>query len=226
MRAENPAPFAAYLDLGADKAVLSTSPELFVRVRGDLVETKPIKGTRPRGADDKEDEAQRLELLASEKDAAELAMIVDLERNDLGRVCAIGSVKVEQTRAVESYASVHHGVATVTGRMAHGRDRADLIAAAFPGGSITGAPKIRAMEIIDELESSDRGPYTGSIGIFGDDGSLDLNIAIRTAVVANSSLRLCVGGGIVADSDAVEEYEETLAKGAAMMRAIAGGSDA
>ena len=167
-----------------------------------------------------EDEALKEELLASEKDAAELAMIIDLERNDLGRVCRTGSVAVAEERRVESYASVHHLVATVTAELDPDRDRVDLIEATFPGGSITGAPKIRAMEIIDELEAQRRGPYTGSIGIFGDDGSLELNIAIRTVVLARGEARVHVGGGIVADSDPEAEYQETLAKGDTIFRAL------
>ena len=220
LRAANPAPYGAYLDLGQDGAVLSTSPELFLRVRGREVETRPIKGTRPRGATDEQDAALAAELMTSQKDAAELAMIVDLMRNDLGRVCEPGSIVVAEEGAIESYATVHHRVATVTGRLEEGYDRVDLIAAAFPGGSVTGAPKVRAMEIIDELEESRRGPYTGSIGILTDDGNMELNIAIRTAVVSRGSVRVHVGGGIVADSDPVAEYEETLAKGQAMFSAL------
>jgi para-aminobenzoate synthetase component 1 len=165
LRESNPAPFCAYLDLGEQSAVLSTSPELFLRVRNGAVVTRPIKGTRPRGADDDADAALRTELERSEKDAAELAMIVDLMRNDLGRVCRPGSVEVARGSFIESYASVHHRVAEVVGELEPGRDRAELLRASFPGGSITGAPKIRAMEIIDELETARRGPYTGSIGV-------------------------------------------------------------
>ncbi|MGH7162990.1 MAG: aminodeoxychorismate synthase component I, partial [Planctomycetota bacterium] len=219
LREANPAPYGAYLDLGGGRAILSTSPELFLRLRGRDVQTRPIKGTRPRGRGEREDAALREELARSEKDAAELAMIVDLERNDLGRICVPGSVVVAEERAVETYASVHHQVATVRGEVEEGYDRGDLIAAAFPGGSVTGAPKVRAMEIIDELEAGHRGPYTGAIGLFGDDGSLDLNIAIRTVVVANGEARLHVGGGIVADSDPEAEFEETLAKGRAIFHA-------
>jgi para-aminobenzoate synthetase component 1 len=220
LRDSNPAPFCAYLDLGGDTAVLSTSPELFLRVRGDSVVTRPIKGTRPRGADAGADAALRAELERSEKDAAELAMIVDLSRNDLGRVCTPGSVEVTRGSFIESYASVHHRVAEVVGELERGCDRAELLAASFPGGSITGAPKIRAMEIIDELETARRGPYTGSIGILADDGSMDLNIAIRTPVVARGLLRLHVGGGVVADSVPDDEHAETLAKGRAILEAL------
>jgi para-aminobenzoate synthetase component 1 len=217
LREANPAPYGAYLDLGRGDAVLSTSPELFLRTRGREVLTRPIKGTRPRGADAAADARLRDELRRSEKDAAELAMIVDLERNDLGRVCAPGTVKVATDAEIESYATVHHRVAEVRGTLAEGYDRADLLAATFPGGSITGAPKIRAMEIIDELEAGRRGPYTGSIGLLSDDGNMDLNIAIRTPVLARGEVRVHVGGGIVAESDPEAEYEETLAKGRAIL---------
>jgi len=220
LRESNPAPYCAFLDLGADRAVLSTSPELFLRLRGDEVVTRPIKGTRPRGADRARDEMLVEELRASEKDAAELAMIVDLERNDLGRVCAPGSVIVRDPARIESYASVHHRVAEVAGTLESGCTAIDLLAATFPGGSITGAPKVRAMEIIDELESAPRGPYTGSIGILADDGGMELNIAIRTVVLAGGEARLHVGGGIVADSDPGAEYQETLDKGRAMFEAL------
>jgi len=216
LRASNPAPFGAFVDLGGACAVLSTSPELFLRRRGPGVATQPIKGTRPRGETPEDDARLVEELRRSEKDAAELAMIVDLERNDLGRVCEPGTVRVTEAAAIETYASVHHRVAEVRGELEAGRDRVDVLRAAFPGGSITGAPKIRAMEIIDELEAQRRGPYTGSIGCLADDGNMDLNIAIRTPVLAGGIVRVHVGGGIVADSDPEAEYEETLAKGKAM----------
>jgi para-aminobenzoate synthetase component 1 len=224
LREANPAPYGAYLDLGRENAVLSTSPELFLRVRGHEVLTRPIKGTRPRGADAESDRRLRDELRKSEKDAAELAMIVDLERNDLGRVCAPGTIRVVSDAEIESYATVHHRVAEVRGEMEEGYDRADLLAATFPGGSITGAPKVRAMEIIDELEAGRRGPYTGAIGIFSDDGNMDLNIAIRTAVLARGRVRVHVGGGIVADSLPEAEYEETLAKGRGIFEALKHGA--
>jgi len=221
LRTYNPAPFNAYLDLGEGRAILSTSPELFLRQHGRDVTTMPIKGTRPRGADAATDARLAAELVGSEKDAAELAMIVDLERNDLGRVCEPGSIVVTDAARIESYASVHHRIAEVQGRLEKGHDRLDLLAATFPGGSITGAPKVRAMEIIDELEVGRRGPYTGSIGILTDDGGMALNIAIRTPVLARGEVRVHVGGGIVADSVPEEEYEETLAKGRAMFEALA-----
>lgn len=222
LRDANPAPYCAYLDLGDGRAVLSTSPELFVQQRGRAVVTRPIKGTRPRGATPAEDKRLIAELQASEKDAAELAMIVDLERNDLGRVCEPGTVRVDAACEIESFASVHHRVATVTGQLEEGFDRVDVLAATFPGGSITGAPKVRAMQIIDELEESRRGPYTGSIGILTDEGSMEFNIAIRTAVLGGGFVRVHVGGGIVADSDPEAEYEETLAKGRAIFSALQG----
>ncbi|MFI5403100.1 MAG: aminodeoxychorismate synthase component I [Planctomycetota bacterium] len=220
LREANPSPYGAYLDLGRDAAVFSTSPELFLRVRGHEVTTRPIKGTRPRGADEVSDRRLREELRGSEKDAAELAMIVDLERNDLGRVCAPGTVEVVTDAEIESYATVHHRVAEVRGEIEEGFDRVDLLAATFPGGSITGAPKVRAMEIIDELEAGRRGPYTGAIGLLSDDGNMDLNIAIRTPVLAKGEVRVHVGGGIVADSVPEAEYDETLAKGRAIFEVL------
>ncbi len=220
LREANPAPYGAYLDLGRQSAVFSTSPELFLRVRGREVVTRPIKGTRPRGADPAADARFREELRRSEKDTAELAMIVDLERNDLGRVCAPGTIEVVSDAEIESFATVHHRVAEVRGEIEEGFDRADLLAATFPGGSITGAPKVRAMEIIDELEASRRGPYTGAIGLLSDDGNMDLNIAIRTPVLARGEVRVHVGGGIVAESVPEAEYEETLAKGRALFEVL------
>ena len=223
LRAQSPAPFGAYLRY-PEFAVLSSSPERFLRYRPSdrLVETRPIKGTRPRGADSDSDRALAEELLGSEKDRAENVMIVDLERNDLGRVAEIGSVTAAGLFELESYATVHHLTSTVRARLRAGADVVDLLRATFPGGSITGAPKIRAMEIIDELEPVARGVYTGSIGYIGFDGETDLNIAIRTIVVKDGVASFHVGGGIVADSDPVLEYEETLHKGAAMARVLLG----
>jgi para-aminobenzoate synthetase component 1 len=218
LRRINPAPMAAYLGFG-DAAVVSASPERFLRVRDSRVETRPIKGTRPRGASPEEDRALAEELLRSEKDNAELAMIVDLERNDLGRVCSYGSVRVTEPRRLESFPTVHHLVATVEGRLHEGRDLADLLRATFPGGSITGAPKIRAMEIIAELEPTQRSVYTGAVGCIGFDGSMDLNIAIRTMLVRGQKMWFQAGGGIVADSDPAAEYEETWHKARAMVQA-------
>jgi para-aminobenzoate synthetase component 1 len=223
LRRRNPAPFAAYLDCGEGRAVLGSSPERFLRIRGREVATRPIKGTRPRGRDAGEDLARSGELLASAKDAAELAMIVDLERNDLGRVCDYGSVHVAEAKALEAYPTVFHLVATVTGGLAEGRAVADLLKATFPGGSITGAPKVRAMEIIDELEPTARSVYTGAAGWFDLSGDLDLNIVIRTMLWDAGRVTYQVGGGIVADSDPEAEYEETLAKGRALAEALSRG---
>lgn len=221
LRRRSPAPFSAYLDLG-DAQILSSSPERFLRVDGRdrTVETRPIKGTRPRGETGEEDRRLASELMESEKDRAELVMIVDLERNDLGRVCRFGSVRVPELIALESYASVFHLVATVTGELAPARSVADLLRATFPGGSITGAPKLRAMEIIDELEPVSRGPYTGSLGYFSFSGDVDLNILIRTLIVKGDRVCFHAGGGVVADSDPEAEYEETLHKARGMMRAL------
>jgi para-aminobenzoate synthetase component 1 len=221
LRQQSPSPFAAYLDLG-DAVVLSASPERFLRIVGCDVETRPIKGTRPRGATPEEDRRLAEELLASVKDRAELVMIVDLERNDLGRVCEYGSVQVPELVRLEAHPTVFHLVATVTGRLRPGLTPVDALRACFPGGSITGAPKIRAMEIIEELEPTHRGFYTGSIGYLGWDGRADLNIAIRTIVLTGDVAHFQVGGGIVADSDPAAEYEETLHKGRALMRALEG----
>jgi len=217
--AGNPAPFAAYLGF-EDIAVVSASPERFLLVADGKIQTRPIKGTRPRGSTEKHDGALAAELLASEKDAAELNMIVDLERNDLGRVCRFGSVKVPELVALESYPTVHHLVATVVGELAPGKSNIDLLRASFPGGSITGAPKIRAMEVIEELEPTWRGVYTGCIGYLGFDGAMDLNIAIRTVTCRNGKAYFQAGGGIVADSDPDMEYEETLHKARALARAL------
>lgn len=223
LRALSPAPFAAFLRL-PECAVLSSSPERFLRYTpaDRRIETRPIKGTRPRGATPDEDERLRRELLASEKDQAENVMIVDLERNDLGRVAEIGSVRVTGLFEAEAYATVHHLVSTVEARLANCRDAIDLLQATFPGGSITGAPKIRSMEIIDELEPVARGVYTGSIGYIRPDGEMDMNIAIRTMVIKDGRAHFSVGGGIVADSEPAAEYQETLDKGAAMARALVG----
>jgi len=221
LRAANPAPFAAYLSLDGDGgAVLSSSPERFLKVEGERVETRPIKGTRPRGGTADEDRHLADELRSSIKDAAELTMIVDLERNDLGRVCDYGSVAVTEHKALEAYASVFHLVSTVEGRLHPRHDLVDLLKATFPGGSITGAPKVRSMEIIDELEPTQRSVYTGSIGYIGADGRLDLNIAIRTILVKGNRAFAQVGGGIVADSDPAAEYQETLDKGERLFRAL------
>lgn len=219
LRLLNPAPFGAFMEMGAWQ-VVSGSPERFLTVRGRNIETRPIKGTRPRGATPEADQAHAAELLASAKDAAELVMIVDLQRNDLGRICEFGSVTVPDLRRLEATPNVWHTVATVEGRLRPGVNASQILKATFPGGSITGAPKVRAMEIIAELEPVRRDVYTGAIGYIGFDGRLDLNIAIRTAVVKDGAAHFHAGGGIVADSDPEAEYRETLAKGSGLARAL------
>ena len=211
LRAVNPAPYAAYLNLPFAQ-VLSASPERFLHVREGQVETRPIKGTRARAADPRLDAERALELRDSVKDRAENLMIVDLLRNDLAKSCRPGSIRVPRLFEVESFASVHHLVSTVTGELAPGRDALDLLRGCFPGGSITGAPKVRAMQIIEELEPHRRGVYCGSIGYIGYDGAMDCNIAIRTLVFRDGYARFWAGGGIVADSVGEDEYQETLDK--------------
>jgi para-aminobenzoate synthetase component 1 len=219
LRVRNAAPFAGYFDLGGF-VVASASPERFVCVRGGEVETRPIKGTRPRGATAAEDAALARELAASAKDRAENVMIVDLLRNDLGRVCRYGSVRVPAVCRLESYPYVHHLVSEVRGRLREGLGPVDLLRAAFPGGSVTGAPKVRAMEIIAELEPTARGPYCGSLGYIGFDGASDTSILIRTFTAGRGWLQFPVGGGIVADSDPRREYEETWHKAEGLLRAL------
>jgi len=219
LRNINPAPFAAYLNFD-EVTVLSASPERFLKVQGDLVETRPMKGTRSRGSSAAEDEALARELQNSLKDKAENVMIVDLERNDLGRVCRFGTVKVRELWTLEKYATVFQLTSTVEGRLRQDKDRIDLLKACFPGGSITGAPKVRAMEIIDELEPTRRGIYTGSIGYLSFSGEMDLNIVIRTILVKDGKVYFQVGGGIVYDSDPEGEYQETLDKAKALFQAL------
>ena len=220
LRTHNPAPFAAFLDF-PEVVVLSASPERFLQVdAAGRVETRPIKGTRPRGVGPEHDAALGQALAESPKDRAENLMIVDLMRNDLSRVCAPGSVRVAELFALEQYATVHHLVSTVVGQLAPGADALDLLRAAFPGGSITGAPKLRAMEIIAELESSRRGVYCGSIGYWSVTGELDTSIAIRTAVVRNGRIYFHAGGGVVADSSPADEYQETLDKARGLIDAL------
>ncbi|MGD0961381.1 MAG: aminodeoxychorismate synthase component I [Methylomonas sp.] len=216
LREINAAPFSAYLNF-PDVQVLSSSPERFLKVRNNLVETKPIKGTRPRKAEAYEDLRQIQALADSEKDRAENVMIVDLLRNDIGKSCRNGSVKVPELCRVETYATVHHLVSTVCGELASGRHALDLLRSCFPGGSITGAPKIRAMEIIEELEPFRRGVYCGAIGYIGFDGNMDTNIAIRTLAHNQGSIRFWAGGGIVNDSLPEAEYQECFDKARALL---------
>ena len=218
LRRESPGNFSAYLDCG-DFQILSSSPERFLCLDGKKVFTRPMKGTRPRGKDAEDDTRQKNNLLKSAKDKAELMMITDLMRNDLGRVCEYGSVKVTQQKVLETYPTLHHLVAPVKGELDKKYDLVDVIKATFPGGSITGAPKIRAMEIIDELEPTRRNAYTGAIGYIGFDGTMDLSIAIRIIMLNGNKAYYQVGGGIVADSDPASEYEETLTKGKALLKA-------
>jgi para-aminobenzoate synthetase component 1 len=219
LRERNAAPFAGYLDLG-DFAVVSASPERFLRVTDRDVETRPIKGTRPRGTMPEEDLYCMVDLAESPKDRAENVMIVDLLRNDLGRVCEYGSVRVPRVCEIETFRYVHHLVSEVRGRLAEGKTPFDLLRASFPGGSVTGAPKVRAMEIIAELEPTARGPYCGSVGYIGFDGSMDTNILIRTFTAGRGWLQFPVGGGIVADSDPEREYDETMDKAKGLLRAL------
>lgn len=219
LRRANPATFAALI-VGEDRVIASSSPERFVKVEGGEVETRPIKGTVPRSVEPTLDAFRGRELTASEKDRAENVMIVDLLRNDLSRVCRPGTVKVPRLCGLETYANVHHLVSVVTGTLKEGADGLDLMAASFPGGSITGAPKIRAMEIIHELEGRPRGVYCGSIGYIGFDGTIDLNIAIRTVTVEDGVASFGVGGGITTLSDPAAEHEESLTKAERLFRAF------
>ncbi|WP_413791910.1 MULTISPECIES: aminodeoxychorismate synthase component I [unclassified Pseudomonas] len=212
LRTACPTPFSGFQSLPEGGAVLSLSPERFVKVSEGQVETRPIKGTRPRGTTPSEDAAHAAELLASPKDRAENLMIVDLLRNDLGRTCRIGSVRVPELFSLESYPNVHHLVSSVTGELADDKDALDLIAGSFPGGSITGAPKIRAMQIIDELEPTRRGLYCGSLLYLDVRGEMDSSIAIRSLLVKDGQVCCWGGGGIVADSDWEAEYQESITK--------------
>lgn len=220
LRELNPAPFSALICLNENDWILSSSPELFLDVQNRLVETRPIKGTAPRSNDLNQDNILKNNLFNSPKDNAELVMIVDLERNDLNRVCKVGTVKVLELKMVETYASVHHLVARVCGELREENNFIDLLTSTFPGGSITGAPKIRAMQIIDELEKNRRGIYTGAIGYIGFNNSAKFNIAIRTMTWEKGKVTVGVGGGIVADSDPEKEYQETLHKGAAIFQTL------
>ena len=212
LREACPTPFSGFISLTGDDAILSLSPERFVRVSHNQVETRPIKGTRPRGKDSVEDAANAAELLASPKDRAENLMIVDLLRNDLGRTCRTGSVSVPQLFTLESYPNVHHLVSSVTGQLAEGKDALDLIGDSFPGGSITGAPKIRAMQIIDQLEPTRRSIYCGSLMYLDVRGEMDSSIAIRSLLIKDGQVNCWGGGGIVADSHWQDEYQESITK--------------
>jgi anthranilate/para-aminobenzoate synthase component I len=219
LAAVSPAPFSAYLDCG-DFEIASSSPEQFLRMSGAHIVTRPIKGTRPRDADATRDAQLAYELQTSAKELAELVMITDLLRNDLGKVCEYGSVQVPELARLEKFAQVQHLVSTVEGRLRKDMTHFAAFASCFPGGSITGAPKFRAMEIIDELEPVSRGPYCGCIGYLGFNRESQLSIAIRTAVCAAGKIHFNVGAGIVADSDPTAEYEETLAKAAGFLAAL------
>jgi len=215
----NPAPFSAFMDMG-DYYIVSSSPERLVRLDSGGIETRPIAGTRPRGTDAEMDREMRAELLLDEKERAEHIMLIDLERNDLGKVSDYGSVMVDEFMITEDYSHVIHIVSNIKGRIAHGKDCFDVIRAVFPGGTITGVPKVRCMEIIDELEPVARGPYTGSLGYISFTGSMDLNIIIRTLVIKDSMAYVHAGAGIVADSEPEREYYETLKKAEALIRTL------
>ena len=215
----NPAPFANYFNF-AGVSIVGASPERFLKVTGDWVETRPIKGTRPRGKTPQEDRYLARQLLSSLKDRAENVMIVDLERNDIGRVCRYGTVKITELAILETFPTVFHLTSTVVGRLCEGKNRIDLLRASFPGGSITGAPKVRAMQIIDDLEPTKRSVYTGSIGYLSFNGDMDLNIVIRTFIVKGNKAYFQVGGGIVYDSEPEAEYVETLDKARALIQAL------
>jgi para-aminobenzoate synthetase component 1 len=215
----NPSPFAAFMDFG-DYRIVSSSPERLLRIKDRIIDTRPIAGTRPRGKNSKEDEQMRSELLLNEKERAEHIMLIDLERNDLGRVSDYATVRADELMITEDYSHVIHIVSNIRGNLADGKDCFDAIKAAFPGGTITGVPKVRCMEIIDELEPVSRGPYTGSIGYIGFSGNMDLNIVIRTFVIKRQMAYVQVGAGIVADSDPEREYYETLKKAEALIKTL------
>lgn len=215
----NPSPFAAYLDMG-DYCIASSSPERLVKVNSTKVETRPIAGTRPRGKDVEGDRLMRTDLLLNEKERAEHLMLIDLERNDLGKISDYSSVKVDELMITEEYSHVIHIVSNVKGKIVKGKDCFDAIRATFPGGTITGVPKVRCMEIIDELEPVVRGPYTGSVGYISFTGAMDLNIIIRTFVIKDSTAYVQAGAGIVADSDPEKEYYETLKKAEALIKTL------
>lgn len=215
----NPSPFACYIEF-EDITIAGSSPERLIKLEGDAVQTRPIAGTRPRGNNPEEDLGKYIELILNEKERAEHIMLVDLERNDLGRVCEFGSVFVDELMVLENYSHVIHIVSNINGTLRKDKDRFDLLSACFPGGTITGTPKIRCMELIEELEPVKRGVYTGSIGYLSFNGDMDLNIAIRTLVIKDGRAYIQVGSGIVADSDPTREYYETLYKAEALLEAV------
>jgi len=219
LRHINPSPFASFFDFG-DFSIVSSSPERLVRKNGEWIETRPIAGTRPRGKDSFDDMKKRIELLLSEKERAEHLMLIDLERNDLGRVCDFGTIRVNEMMALEEYSHVIHIVSNIRGRLKGKSGFFEILRALFPGGTITGVPKVRCMEIIDELEPLARGIYTGSIGYLGFNGEMDLNLVIRTFVLKEGEAYIQVGSGIVADSDPLKEYEESLHKAEALVEAL------
>jgi anthranilate/para-aminobenzoate synthase component I len=219
LRKINPSPFCSYVDFG-DYQIASSSPERLVRVREGVVDTRPIAGTRPRGRDVHGDSMMRSELLLNEKERAEHIMLIDLERNDLGRVCDYGTIAVNELMVTEDYSHVIHIVSNVKGLLARGKDCFSVIKAAFPGGTITGVPKVRCMEIIDEIEQTKRGPYTGSLGYIGFNGNMDLNIIIRTFLIKDGRAYIQAGAGIVADSDPEREYYESLKKAEALIKTL------
>ena len=219
LRRSSPAPYSAFLNL-PDAQILCVSPECFLRVQDGVVETRPIKGTRPRSRNVQQDARLAAELQNHPKDRAENLMIVDLLRNDLGKSCEAGSVRVPELFGIESFSNVHHLVSTVKGKLAAGRDAIDVLRDCFPGGSVTGAPKLRAMQIIEQLEPDQRGIYCGTIGYVGFDGNMDSNIVIRTLVYSGNRIRCWAGGGIVADSELAAEYRETLDKASAMLNLL------
>jgi anthranilate synthase component 1 len=215
----NPSPYMYYLKL-EDLTIIGTSPEILVRVEGEDVDVRPIAGTRRRGKSDDEDRALENELLADPKERAEHIMLVDLGRNDIGRISEVGSVQVTEMMTVERYSHVMHIVSNVRGKLKAGVDSFDVLRATFPAGTVSGAPKVRAMEIIEELEPSRRGPYAGCLGYFGFSGNMDMCITIRTMVIKDNHIYMQAGGGVVADSDPDAEYQETVNKAAALFRAV------
>jgi anthranilate synthase component 1 len=219
LRSINPSPYMYYLKFGEDR-IIGSSPEILVRCESGVVEVRPIAGTRKRGATDEEDTRLEKELLADPKERAEHIMLVDLGRNDIGRVCEYGSVRTPEVMRVERYSHVMHIVSDVTGRLRKDKDVYDVINATFPAGTVTGAPKVRAMEIIDELEGLRRGPYAGCVGYISFSGNIDLCITIRTIVMKGTSLFIQAGAGIVLDSDPANEYKETVNKARALVKAV------